>query len=55
MDKYGVRTQKWVVGNNPADIIKATKTLNGKEFVVKAQILAGMFLFRTSLDSHSDI
>jgi succinyl-CoA synthetase beta subunit len=41
MDKYGVKTQKWVVGNNPADVIKAAKTLNGKEFVVKAQILAG--------------
>lgn len=44
MDKYGVKTQKWVVANNPADIIKAAKTLSGKEFVVKAQILAGMFL-----------
>lgn len=41
MDKYGVRTQKWVVANNPTDVIKAAKTLSGKEFVVKAQILAG--------------
>lgn len=41
MDKYGVKTQKWIVANSPKDVVKGTKTLNAKEFVVKAQILAG--------------
>jgi len=42
MDKYGVRTQKWIVANTVEDAVKKTKSeLNAKELVVKAQILAG--------------
>jgi len=42
MDQFGVRTQKWIVATNKAEAeAKAKAQLNAKEFVVKAQILAG--------------
>jgi len=42
MDKFGVRTQKWVIATNGEEGAKeATKHLKAKELVVKAQIMAG--------------
>jgi len=42
MDKFGVRTQKWVIATTKADAEKAVSSnLKAKEYVVKAQILAG--------------
>jgi len=42
MDKYGVRTQKWVVASSVEEAVALSKAnLNAKELVVKAQILAG--------------
>jgi len=42
MDKFGVRTQKWVLATNGQEGEKeAAKHLRAKELVVKAQILAG--------------
>eukprot|EP01126_Amoeba_proteus_P009922 TRINITY_DN1379_c0_g1_i1.p1 TRINITY_DN1379_c0_g1~~TRINITY_DN1379_c0_g1_i1.p1 ORF type:complete len:417 (+),score=94.79 TRINITY_DN1379_c0_g1_i1:72-1322(+) len=42
MDKYGVRTQKWIVAQSADEITrKAATNLRAKELVVKAQILAG--------------
>jgi len=42
MDKYGVKTQKWVLGSTPQEVEQqASKNLKSEELVVKAQILAG--------------
>jgi len=41
MDKFGVKTQKWIVATSQKEVVKGTKTLKAREYVVKAQILAG--------------
>jgi succinyl-CoA synthetase beta subunit len=42
MDQFGVRTQKWVIAANKTEAEKAViSNLKAKEYVVKAQILAG--------------
>jgi len=42
MDQFRVNTQKWIIANNPEEAEKLTaKNLRAKEYVVKAQILAG--------------
>lgn len=42
MDQFGVRTQKWIIANTKNEAEKAvTASLKAKEYVVKAQILAG--------------
>lgn len=42
MDRFGVRTQKWVLASNQKEgEEKASKHLNANELVIKAQILAG--------------
>jgi len=41
MDKYGVRTQRWRLATTPEEAESAAKDLAAREFVVKAQILAG--------------
>lgn len=41
LDKYGVRTQKWRLATTPEEAEKAAAELDGRELVVKAQILAG--------------
>jgi len=42
MDKFGVRTQKWVCAKTAEEATKLSKSeLRSKELVVKAQILAG--------------
>jgi len=41
MEKYGLRVQKNIVGDNSKSIREGCKNLNAKELVVKAQIHAG--------------
>jgi len=41
MDKFGVRTQKWIVANSATQVAELSKSLKSKELVIKAQILAG--------------
>jgi len=42
MDQFKVNTQKWILASNPDDAEKLTsQNLRAKEYVVKAQILAG--------------
>jgi len=42
MDKYGVRTQKWIVASTVEEAVeRSSEHLKAKELVVKAQVLAG--------------
>eukprot|EP01127_Copromyxa_protea_P014595 TRINITY_DN40_c0_g1_i1.p1 TRINITY_DN40_c0_g1~~TRINITY_DN40_c0_g1_i1.p1 ORF type:complete len:398 (-),score=109.63 TRINITY_DN40_c0_g1_i1:42-1235(-) len=42
MDKFGVRTQKWIIASTVEEAVELSKAnLKAKELVVKAQVLAG--------------